>query len=124
MDFDAIIGAIIPPSLCPINPSFEIFRSFLDFKYVIAASVSLDKSLEVAVAYSPSDFPTPLSSYRNTAIPWRVKKSEINRNGLWPIISSFLFWGPLPLIKMTTGNFSRPSGVVKVPAKLISSDSL
>jgi hypothetical protein len=72
-DFEATIGAIKPPSLCPIRPILFFLISFLVFKYAIALSTSVAKSAEVAVLKSPVDCPTPLSSYRKTAISFLVK---------------------------------------------------
>jgi hypothetical protein len=47
-DLLAIIGAIIAPSRCPINPILLLLISFLVFEYAIVLSTSSAKSADVA----------------------------------------------------------------------------
>ncbi|MNE40510.1 hypothetical protein D3C87_1476820 [compost metagenome] len=69
----ATIGAIMPPSLCPISPILIFFNSGRESIYFTAASASSAKSAVVALLKMPVDLPIPRSSYLNTAIPCLVR---------------------------------------------------
>ena len=74
--------------------------------------MSLAKSALVAAPKSPVERAVPRSSQRSTAIPWRVRWSEITRNGWWPTRLSSRSWAPEPVIITTPGKGPLPAGVV------------
>ena len=102
-DSTATIGAMSPPSECPISPIAAGSTSSRDFRYSTPARTSLAKSADVALWKSPVLSPTPRSSTRSTAMPRRVRWSASTRNGRWPISSSSRFCGPEPVISSAAG---------------------
>ena len=70
----ATMGAMTPPSLCPISPMRRAsIRGPRLFRNSTPATTSPAKSSVVAVFTSPVEPPTPRSSTRSTAIPFRVR---------------------------------------------------
>jgi len=84
----------------------------------IPARTSPAKSSLVEDAVLPLEPPTPRSSTRSTAIPWRVSVSARTRNDLCSKSVSSRSCAPEPLIKINAGNGLCPSGSVNVPARV------
>ena len=72
-DRDAMMGAMMPPSLWPMRPTFFASTSLRFLRKLTADSASCAKSSVVAPLYEPVDLPMPRSSTRSTARPLRVR---------------------------------------------------
>jgi hypothetical protein len=69
----ATIGAMTPPSLCPIRPTLFRATSGRAARKRTAASTSFAKSAVVEAPKFPVEPPSPRSSMRSTAMPRRVR---------------------------------------------------
>src|SRR4029077_1633952 len=91
---EAARGPSHPPWLKPQTPMHLASISLSDFRYLIAASPSSERSINGTLRKSPLDSPTPRLSYARAAKPSDANHRALKRS---------LFCGPEPWKRTTAG---------------------